>query len=61
MEETMGKKKKSKQDLFYDEAQSLFITGWELEKIARNPEGSPENPKKLAIVWSLGEEKGTCG
>ena len=57
----MAKKKKSKQDLFYDEAQSLFISGWELEKIAKALAGSPENPKKLAIVWSLGEEKGTCG
>jgi len=27
-------KRKSKRDLFYDEAQSLFTAGWELEKIA---------------------------
>jgi hypothetical protein len=33
----MGKnivKRKSKRDLFYDEAQFLFTVGWELEKIA---------------------------
>jgi uncharacterized protein YjcR len=35
MEKTMAKKKKSKQDLFYEEARSLYITGWELQKIAK--------------------------
>jgi hypothetical protein len=33
MKKTIVKKKKSKRDLYYEEAKSLFITGWELEKI----------------------------
>jgi hypothetical protein len=51
MEETMGKKKKSKRELHYDEAQSLFVSGLELEKI----EETLKVPLKTLKSWqSLG-------
>ena len=43
----MDKKKKSKQDLFYEEARSLYITGWKLEKIAK----ALEVPLKTIKNW----------
>lgn len=39
-------KRKSKHDLFYDQAQSLFTVGWELEKIAETLQVSLGTLKK---------------
>jgi hypothetical protein len=51
-------KRKSKRDLHYDEAQSLFIAGWELEKISETLPVSLSTLKKWQSFGHWEKKKG---